>query len=162
MLEKETDNSLSIFSTATEIAEQYPKFQLIYDESWKGEESYPEFICDVLQHLAAIGKAKLGILSVDGEPAAAQIWFKIGLAWGVFKLAYRPQFRRYSVGTLLTASMIECLFTESMPSEIDFLSGDDAYKRDWVGQKREHFGMELIGRSNIYGRALGLKRRFIG
>lgn len=159
LLDKEADSSLNIYSTVKEVADHFSEFCLVYEQSWKGEESHPEFINQILQDLAGIGKAKLAILSVNEEPAAAQIWLKIGSAWGVFKLAYTPQFKRYSVGTLLTAGLLEHLLAESNVSEIDFLSGDDAYKRDWVDSKREHVGVELVNSNTLIGKLLSFKRR---
>lgn len=162
LLGKETDSELNIYATADEIAQHYSAFRLIYEESWKEEESHPDFIGDVLTNLASVGIAKLAVLSVDGEPAAAQIWFKIGGGWGVFKLAYRPKYKRYSVGTLLTAGVIEGLLCDRKTTEIDFFSGDDSYKRDWVVSQREHVGIELLNTKTLTGRALSLKRRLSG
>ena len=159
-LEKNTRSETGIFVSAKDIQREYPKFRQVYEESWKGQESYPEFIGAITADLADIGKAKLGILSVEGEPAAAQIWFRIGQAWGVFKLAYRPQFTQYSVGTLLTSAMIESFFDGEPITEIDFFSGDDAYKQDWVSECRDHCGLELIQPGNFFGRLLCIKRKF--
>lgn len=162
LLIKETASVLNIYSTAQDVAQHYAAFRLIYEESWKGEESYPEFIDEVLQHLAEAGEAILAILVVDEEPAAAQIWFKIGEAWGVFKLAYRPKYKRYSVGTLLTAAVIEYVLAERDVTEIDFFSGDDSYKADWAQLRRDHNGIELVNNRTFIGKALSLKRRFSG
>ncbi len=162
LLHKETDSELTIHSTAQDIVQHYAAFRLIYQESWKEDESYPDFIGEVLQGLAEAGKAVLGILVVDGEPAAAQVWLKIGLGWGVFKLAYRPKYRRYSVGTLLTAGVIEHLLAHRDITEIDFFSGDDSYKTDWVQSEREHSGIEILNKRTFIGKLLGVKRRLSG
>lgn len=159
LLSKETNSELRIYDTGKEVIQHYPAFRLVYEESWKEEESYPDFINEALQELADAGKAKLAILFVNGEPAAAQIWFKIGDGWGVFKLAYRPKYKRYSVGTLLTAGVIEDLLADRQTTEIDFFSGDDSYKQDWVGSQRDHIGIELINNRTVIGKALSIKRR---
>ena len=158
-LEKSTDGKITIYETAEDVAREYPKFRNVYAQSWKGEESYPDFIGVVLSDLAGAGKAKLGILSIENQPAAAQIWFRLGSTWGVFKLAYQPQYKQFSVGTLLTAAMIESFFVGEPVSAIDFFSGDDGYKKDWVGECREHFGLEFIHTDNIIGKILNTKRK---
>ena len=160
-LEKSADGRVDIYESREDVARAYPNFRTVYDASWKGEESFPEFIGAVIADLADIGKAKLGILSVDGQPAAAQIWFRLAETWGVFKLAYQPQYQHYSVGTLLTAAMIENFFVSGRVTAIDFFSGDDAYKKDWVSESRQHIGLEFIQTGNLIGKALSAKRKFL-
>ncbi|MEM7466639.1 MAG: GNAT family N-acetyltransferase, partial [Pseudomonadota bacterium] len=106
-LERLTDGRVDIYESYEDVAREYPNFRTVYEHSWKGEERFPDFIGAVVADLARVGKSKLGILYIDGQPAAAQIWMRLAQTWGVFKLAYQPQYAQYSVGTLLTAAMIE-------------------------------------------------------
>ncbi len=159
VLDRETNHHIAISKTAAAAKEALTDFEIVYRESWKPDESYPDFISGVVTQLADHGKAMIGAIYIDDEPAAAQIWLKIGNHWAVFKLAYRPKFRKYSVGSILTAKMIEeCL---AMPETrcIDFLSGDDSYKADWVSEKTAHWGIEAINRTNLWGLLLTVKRK---
>ena len=150
---------IEIITESEGVSAAYEKFRLVYEQSWKTTESSPEFIHSVLVELANIGRAKLGILSVDGEPAAAQIWFRINEDWAVFKLAYREAYKPYSVGTILSAAVIESFFNGGSFKHLDFLSGDDSYKRDWMSQSRSHYGIEMINRRHLTGRVIDLKRK---
>jgi len=144
------------------LGRRFPDFHAVYALSWKPTERSPSFISAVMERLARDGLVALGILEVAGEPAAVQLWIRVGASWGVFKLAYDPRFRDLSVGTILTARMIESFFAAGPFAELDFLSGDDSYKKDWMADRREHYGFEAIAGRTLAGRLLRLKRRFAG
>ncbi len=159
LLERETVARIDITGPGADIDAALSDFECVYTDSWKPEESNPGFIRAVMKHLIAADRARAGVLYVDEEPAAAQIWLRIGDHWGVFKLSYRPRFAKYSVGSLLTAAMIEEFLRMPDTRCIDFLSGDDAYKGDWVSVKGEHWGFECINLRTTWGKLLSWKRR---
>lgn len=159
LLERETIARIDISGPDGDSDTALADFACVYADSWKPEESNPGFIRAVMKRLMAADLARVGVLYVDDEPAAAQIWLRIGDHWGVFKLSYRPRFAKYSVGSLLTAAMIEEFLRMPDTRCIDFLSGDDAYKADWVSVKGEHWGFECINTRSPWGKLLSLKRR---
>lgn len=151
-----------VATTPEAVAAAFPAYEAVYATSWKTPERSPTFIREVMTGLAGRGQARLGVLKVDGEPAAAQIWVKIADSWAVFKLAYDPRFTRYSVGTVLMAHLIECFFEAGPVDALDFLSGDDPYKQDWAGQRRSHWCYEAVSGHSAAGLALRCKRRLDG
>lgn len=159
LLERETTARIDITGPEGDSGTALADFECVYTDSWKPEESNPGFIRAVMKKLIAADLARVGVLYVDDEPAAAQIWLRIGDHWGVFKLSYRPRFAKYSVGSVLTAAMIEEFLRMPDTRCIDFLSGDDAYKADWVTVKGEHWGFECINTLSPWGKLLSLKRR---
>lgn len=161
-LARETEHEYEIIEDPGRLAEKLPDYNQIYARSWKTDEYSVAFINEVMCALAEYGIVRLGLLSIDGRAAAAQIWVKIGNAWGVFKLAYDPAYKAYSAGTLLMAKMIESLIDRDGAECLDFLSGDDDYKADWASQRREHFGFELIRKNSMLGRLIHLRRRVSG
>jgi hypothetical protein len=113
----------------------------IYAASWKEPEPHPAFIPGLCRMAAARGWLRLGVLSVNGEPGAAQLWLvKDGTA-SIYKLAYDERLRRYSPGSLLTAHMMARCIDEDRVRVVDYLTGDDPYKRDWMSHRRERVGM---------------------
>ena len=86
---------------------------------------------------------RLGILYVDEEPAAAQIWTLTNGEATIYKLAYDAKFKNLSVGSVLTAKIMEHVLDVDKPHTVDFGFGDDPYKKDWTRQRRER--MSLIG-----------------
>jgi len=88
-----------------------------------------------------MGALRLGILSVDGEPAAAQLWIVHHGKALIYKLAYDERFADLSVGTILSATLFQHALDVDKVTEVDYLSGDDGYKKDWMSQRRERWGI---------------------
>jgi len=112
-------------------------FQSIYDKSWKPEEGYPDFIMEMLEKFSLLGWGRLGMAYYDGKPIASQFWLvKDDVAY-IYKLAHVKGYERISSGTLLTAQLMEYVIDRDKVKKVDFLVGDEAYKRDWMSHSRE-------------------------
>ncbi|MCV2886030.1 GNAT family N-acetyltransferase [Aestuariibacter sp. AA17] len=133
-------------------------YDTVYKASWKKNEPYPEFIDNFLKIAAGEGWLRMGILYVNGLPAAAQVWFVEGNEAYIFKLAYDPKYKTFSVGTLLTAHLFEHVFNEGV-TVVDFLTGDDSYKKDWMKDVSHMSGLHLANRRTVYGQIEILKSR---
>lgn len=136
------------------------QFVGVYNASWKRTEPYPDFIPHLLRLSARRGWLRLGIASYDNRPVASQIWLvHAGTAY-IFKLAYRQDYSQLSPGTVLTAYMMEYVIDHNAVSRIDYLSGDDSYKQDWMSARRERQGIAaynartLRGFGHFLGRAI--------
>jgi Acetyltransferase (GNAT) domain len=112
----------------------------IYAKSWKPAEPHPGFIDTLLEKLGPCGIAKLGVVTIDGLPVAAQIWLVQGRHATIFKLAHDPAFDRQSPGTLLTHWILQQLHEIDGVRDVDFGRGDDAYKREWLSLSRDREG----------------------
>lgn len=116
-------------------------FEAIYAASWKTPEPFPQFISAWCRRAAERGWLRLGVLRLDGQALAAQLWLvKDGKA-SIFKLAYREGAQPYSPGSVLTAELMRRVIDTDGVHEVDFLSGDDAYKQDWMSHRRTRVGL---------------------
>jgi hypothetical protein len=142
-------------------------FVVVYQNSWKGPEPNPHFIPALARTAAAQGWLRLGVLRLDGQAIAAQLWLVKGGKASIFKLAYVTGFERFSAGSVLTAALMQHVIDVDQVQEVDYLTGDDAYKRDWMSHRRERWGLVAFDRRTPAGlwascrHALGqwLKRR---
>ncbi|NKC30547.1 GNAT family N-acetyltransferase [Falsiroseomonas selenitidurans] len=112
--------------------------------SWKPAEPSPGFDPALMRAAAAEGLLRLGLLRLpDGTAVAAQYWIVSGRRAWLLKLAHDEASRAASPGTALTAMMIRHLIEEDAVQELDFGRGDDAYKKLWVGTRRQRIGLVL-------------------
>lgn len=142
----------TIFTTPGAGLEQaISAFDTIYRLSWKPDEAYPEFIRQLCQVAAEQGWLRLGILRLNGDAIAAQLWLLDNGTAYIFKLAYDPAAAKFSPGSVLTAAMIEHALDRDKVHEIDYLSGDDAYKQDWMSERRERYGLVAFDLATLSG-----------
>ena len=132
-------------------------FVTVYEKSWKGPEPNRQFIPALVRVAAAQGWLRLGVLKLDGQAIAAQLWLVLGGKANIFKLAYVEGFERFSAGSVLTAALMQHVLDVDQVQEVDYLTGDDAYKRDWMSHRRERWGLVAFDRRTAAGLMAWLK-----
>lgn len=126
--------SLRITSAFSEA--DWAAYEAVYRLSWKPEEGSPAFLRRLAEAEAALGHLRLGIAEVDGRPVAAQFWTVEGGTAFIHKLAHDDSARAHSPGTLLSHALFEHAIDRDGVAEVDFGTGDDPYKRDWMDTVR--------------------------
>ncbi|MCP5158263.1 MAG: GNAT family N-acetyltransferase [Gammaproteobacteria bacterium] len=137
------------------------EFVAVYNHSWKRPEPYPYFIPELCKLAANHGWLRLGILRLDAQPVAAQIWLVCAGTAYIVKLAYHQSYAKCSVGSVLTAHLMQHVINVDKVVEIDYLIGDDAYKRDWTPLRRERYGIVAFNMHTVRG-CLAALRHFAG
>lgn len=120
-----------------------PDFNKIYLSSWKSGEPYAGFIEGLISLAAKSRQLRLGLLYIDEQPAAGQIWLVNNGTASIYKLAYDDAFKDYSAGTLLTMHLLEHVVQNDNVTVIDYLTGDDAYKADWMSERKIMYRMRI-------------------
>lgn len=113
----------------------------VYAQSWKTAEPYPTFVSDWAAVCAERGWLRLGIAWLGDTPIAAQFWFTMNRRAYIFKLAYDDAHSNWSAGTVLSAFLFQHSLDVDHVVEIDYLTGDDAYKQSWMTERRERVGL---------------------
>jgi hypothetical protein len=134
-----------------QLGEAINAFQTVYNSSWKEPEPYPQFIPGLIRICAQRGWLRLGLAYVDGRPAAAQLWIVSDRVASIYKLAYDEQFANLSVGSILTSRLMQHVLDIDKVREVDFLSGDDEYKQDWMSHRRERRGIIAFNLRTVRG-----------
>ena len=131
--------------------------ETVYRRGWQAEQTYQGFEPGLWRACAARGWLRLGLLYAQGEPAAAQCWLVNGETALIFSLAFDGQFGQLSPGTVLMAHMMRHVIDVDRVTRVDFLVGDDDYKRDWMSHRRERWSLLGLNPRTARGR-LGIVR----
>ncbi len=75
---------VTIVTGGASLEQAIADYEHIYDASWKVPEPYPAFVPGLIRTCAGLGWLRLGLLYVDGEPAAAQIWIVNGRTASIY------------------------------------------------------------------------------
>lgn len=142
---------ISICQHPHEVDSAVSLFEETYRASWKQDEPYPHFIRGLAKAAAERGWLRLGLLFIDQQIAAAQIWFTMADTAYIYKLCQFPTFDNYSPGTILTTHLIQYVIDNDKVTKIDFLSGDDPYKKDWMSDRGERWGLQISNPKTLYG-----------
>ncbi len=128
----------------------------LHDLRWQGRPDRAEFTDSAKAfHRAVIGAlagrdvARIVLLRLNGTAIAFHYFFALAGRMYVHRLAFDPEFARFSPGLLTTFAAIEHAEAEGL-REVEFLGGDERYK------------VELADRSAPLYQGLGLARTYRG
>lgn len=140
-LEKSGRAQFEIVTGGERLEAAIAAYQAVYARSWKSPEPSPDFMPGLIRTCAGQGWLRLGIATIDGVPAAAQLWIVCRGVAAIYKLAYDERYGKLSIGSLLTAQLMRHVIDIDKVREVDYLTGDDAYKQDWMSASRERCGI---------------------
>ena len=129
-------------------AAAWDAYEAIYAASWKPAEGAPEMLRAFAEIEGQAGRLRLGLASFEDKPVAAQFWtVENGTAY-IHKLAHLEEHKALSAGTTLSAAMFAHAIDNDGVGMIDFGTGDDAYKRDWMEIDRPRYRLECLDPSS--------------
>lgn len=142
---------VEIVSGGPAIEQSIEAYQKVYHASWKKPEPFPGFIPGLIGQFAAKGNLRLGLAWLENEPVAAQIWLICGDRASIYKLAYDEKHAKLSAGSILTAHLMRHVIDVDQVQEVDYLSGDDEYKQQWMSHRRERWGVIAYNPATVPG-----------
>jgi CelD/BcsL family acetyltransferase involved in cellulose biosynthesis len=123
-------------------------YEAIYAESWKPSEGSPDFLRQFAKAEGVAGRLRLGIATAEGRAIAAQMWTIEGNTAFIHKLAHREEAKPLSPGSVLSAALFEHVIDRDHVAMIDFGTGDDPYKRDWMELVRRRYRLDMYRPGN--------------
>ena len=128
-------------------ARRWDHYESIYAESWKPSEDEPDLLRRFAKQEGAAGRIRLGVAYAEGTPVAAQFWtVENGIAY-IHKLAHLESAKPISPGTTLSAALFEHVIDRDKVRLVDFGTGSDAYKRDWMEEVRPRYRLDALNPS---------------
>ena len=137
-------------------ASDWAAYEDIYAASWKPEEGHPALLRAFAEAESARGTFRMGLARIAGAPVAAQFWtVEDGTAF-IHKLAHVEDSLKASPGTLLSAALFRHVIEVDRVKRVDFGTGNDAYKRDWMNRHDPLWRIKAFnpGRIAAWGPAL--------
>lgn len=120
-----------------DLSQAIKDYHTLYENSWKANEQYITLVEDFVFEVTKSGWPRLAILSIDGKPVAAHLWFVVKGKASIFRLVYDENWKQFSPGSVLMSHLISHVMDIDKVTEIDFLNGNDSYKKDWMTERRE-------------------------
>lgn len=124
-------------------------YEAIYAASWKPEEGHPALLRAFAESESARGTLRMGLARMAGEPVAAQYWTVEDGSAFIHKLAHVEDSLKASPGTLLSAALFRHVIEIDRVTRVDFGTGNDAYKRDWMNRHEPLWRIEAFNPSRI-------------
>ncbi len=125
-------------------ASAWEAYEAIYQDSWKPAEGDSALLRQFAQAEGAAGRIRLGVARAEGEPVAAQFWTVENKTAYIHKLAHRESARHLSAGSILTAALFERVIDTDRVDLIDFGTGNDPYKLDWMEHDRRRYRIDCL------------------
>ncbi|MCP5396414.1 MAG: GNAT family N-acetyltransferase [Sphingomonadaceae bacterium] len=125
-------------------AQAWADYETIYAQSWKPEEGDPALLRRFAEEEGAAGRIRLAIAHHEGRAVAAQFWtVEAGCAF-IHKLAHLEETKHLSAGTTLSAALFEHVIDKDRVALVDFGTGNDGYKADWMEEVRPRFRIDCL------------------
>lgn len=154
-LEREQGYHVRLY-TGDRLEQALADYNTVYTASWKANEVFEPFVEGLARRFSQQGWLRLAVLYIGNRPAAAQFWFVAHGKASIFKLAYDEAWKRYSPGSILIAYLMEHVIENDKVEEIDFLTGNDAYKQDWMSERRQRWRLSCIDNKSLNSKDNGL------
>lgn len=130
-------------------ADAWAAYEAIYAASWKPEEGNPALLRAFAEAESDRGTLRMGLARIAGAPVAAQFWtVEDGTAF-IHKLAHVEDSLKASPGTLLSAALFRHVIEIDGVKRVDFGTGNDAYKRDWMNRHDRLWRIEAFNPSRL-------------
>lgn len=122
----------------------WAEYETIYAASWKPAEDQPAMLRAFAEAEGAAGRLRLGVARADGLAVAAQCWTVENSIAYIHKLAHLESHKHLSAGTTLSAALFEHVMDEDRVTLVDFGTGDQSYKADWMEAVRPRYRIDCL------------------
>ena len=125
-------------------ASAWAEYEAVYENSWKPEEGDPNLLRKFAEQEGLAGRIRLAIARHEGQAVAAQFWSVEGGIAYIHKLSHLEEYKSLSAGTTLSAALFEHVMDTDKVELIDFGTGNDPYKRDWMEEDRPRYRIDCL------------------
>jgi hypothetical protein len=142
-----------IITWSKSLAENLNLYDELREKSWKAPERDRDFNRDIAKLASDRGWLRFGFLFFKGIPIASQKWIVHGKTAYIWSLVYDEEFKNFSPGSILSSDICRYVIDQDRVTEIDYLVGDEPYKKFWTPSRRERRGITIFN-NNLKGKSL--------
>jgi len=128
-------------------------YDKVREKSWKAPEKDKAFIREFTKLVAEHGWLRLAFLQYNDIPIACQKWIVCNQIAYIWDVVHDEEYGKHSPGKILSADVSQYVFDHDRVTEVDFMTGDEAYKKDWTPKRRERKGITIFNNS-VRGKGL--------
>lgn len=128
-------------------ADAWAAYEGVYEASWKPSEDNPAMLRRFAKQEGDAGRLRLGIAWLEDKPVAAQCWSVESNCAFIHKLAHLESERKLSAGTTLSAALFEHVIDIDKVEMVDFGTGTQRYKADWMEAVRPRYRIDCLNLS---------------
>lgn len=128
--------------------ERWSVFEDIYKASWKPDEDQPAMLREFAQQEGEARRLRLGVAWEGETPVAAQFWTVENDTAYIHKLAHLESAKKLSAGTTLSAALFRTVIDEDRVDVVDFGTGTQTYKSDWMETTRPRYKIDCFNMSS--------------
>ena len=125
--------------TGSDVKQAMTDYNTVFNASWKASERFGNVIEGFTESFTKLSWTRLAVLYINEQPVAAQLWFVAHKKASIFRLAYDETWKKYSPGSILTKYLMENVIDTDNVEEIDYLTGNDRYKQEWMSESRQRW-----------------------
>lgn len=126
----------------------WAEYEAIYAASWKPAEDFPAMLRAFAETEGAAGRLRLAVARAEGLAVAAQCWTVENKIAYIHKLAHLESHKHLSAGTNLSAALFQHVIDTDRVDLVDFGTGDQSYKADWMEAVRPRFCIDCLNPAN--------------
>jgi CelD/BcsL family acetyltransferase involved in cellulose biosynthesis len=148
-------------ATGAPVLDGFEAYAAVYDRSWKRPMPPPMHTLEreLVRRTASLGWPRVYVLRLDGQPAAAEVWFRLGQVATSLGTAYDQRMAALGPGSIIAWWAQERLFAEAVPGLIDHLPGYGPQK-DQLGPDRSPIvEVEAARRTVVSGVTFPVRRQ---
>ena len=131
----------AVVTGGKDLASAVIDYGLVDLQSWKEQEPFPDCFARLLESTAREGLLRLGLLYVDQQVAATQIWIVSAGRATMWRSHFVRKFALLSVGTVITYEMIREILLADQPRELEFGPAADTGRQRWLEHRHERVGI---------------------
>jgi hypothetical protein len=139
-----TSLRFELASAGVSLAAPLIDYALVDLQSTTPPEAHPDCIPETARAAAGLGMLRLGLLYIDDEPAAAQIWIVGGGKATQWRQRHAGRFAGLPIQIALTLAVLRRLFEIDRIGNIEFSRDSSDVAPDWLDGCEERAGIIVI------------------